>query len=374
MLNEIFDDFKSDVIFYTNLVCSDKLPLKKNLSSKDLPTNRISHSQWKQIIYKNASEIVRSQIKKANHKRFKHYQKLYHKCSKENRRQSFLNRKFNELNLKPIHLTKFFTIPNLENITITLDQRLIDFTCDATHFDEFVRIKSPYFYENKKRAICIKLPIKHHKHSLKFKRWNRKNSIRLRKQNENYFLDLIYEKEELKKPKVQKSIAFDQGYKKLLSDNLGNHYGQELFEVYQKISRKEQGSKAFKGLLVHRDNEINRVINSIDFSDIDQIVIENLKNVKHKSKLFKTVMNKVQRWSYTKVVNKLERFCEENGVHLTKVDPAYTSQTCNNCGVVDKDSRSGERFHCKSCGYSNDADTNAALNIHRLGVYSLQCS
>jgi IS605 OrfB family transposase len=42
-------------------------------------------------------------------------------------------------------------------------------------------------------------------------------------------------------------------------------------------------------------------------------------------------MNKVQRWSYPKTKRKLERLCEENGVLLTKVNPAYTSQKCSLC-------------------------------------------
>lgn len=69
----------------------------------------------------------------------------------------------------------------------------------------------------------------------------------------------------------------------------------------------------------------------------------------------------------------MERLCEENGIHLTKVKPAYTSQTCSNCGCVDKNSRKGEMFQCQHCGYANDADVNAAVNILRTGVYSL-CS
>lgn len=48
---------------------------------------------------------------------------------------------------------------------------------------------------------------------------------------------------------------------------------------------------------------------------------------------------------------------------------AYTSQRCHVCNTVDKSSRQGEVYHCKTCGGTFDADINAAINILRLGVY-----
>jgi putative transposase len=81
-------------------------------------------------------------------------------------------------------------------------------------------------------------------------------------------------------------------------------------------------------------------------------------------------MNKMQYWSYYKTIGKLERLCEENGVLLTKVNPAYTSQTCSNCGCVDKNSRNGESYVCQHCRYKIDADLNASINISRMGVYN----
>ena len=79
-------------------------------------------------------------------------------------------------------------------------------------------------------------------------------------------------------------------------------------------------------------------------------------------------MNKLQRWSYTKTTDKLERLCEENGILLTRVGPAYTSQTCSNCGYVDKSARQGELYSCQHCGMIIDADTNGAINILHRGV------
>ena len=51
------------------------------------------------------------------------------------------------------------------------------------------------------------------------------------------------------------------------------------------------------------------------------------------------------------------------------INPAYTSQTCNECGVKDKVSRiSQSQFACTSCGYIANADHNAAKNIKQWGA------
>ncbi len=54
------------------------------------------------------------------------------------------------------------------------------------------------------------------------------------------------------------------------------------------------------------------------------------------------------------------------GREVLKVNPRYTSQVCSQCGTVKKKSLD-ERWHSCECGCELDRDTNAALNILRLG-------
>lgn len=116
--------------------------------------------------------------------------------------------------------------------------------------------------------------------------------------------------------------------------------------------------------------KINEVVNRFvkTYSETD-FVCENLKNVKHASKLYKSLNNKLQYWSYRQVLMKLEALSEVEGFNLIKVDPAYTSQTCSNCGTILKSNRNGEFYNC-SCGLIIDADTNAAINILHRGTHS----
>jgi IS605 OrfB family transposase len=54
------------------------------------------------------------------------------------------------------------------------------------------------------------------------------------------------------------------------------------------------------------------------------------------------------------------------GRTVLKVSPRYTSQVCSQCGTVRKKDLS-ERWHSCACGCELDRDTNAAINILRLG-------
>ncbi|MEV4116565.1 transposase, partial [Nonomuraea sp. NPDC049695] len=56
------------------------------------------------------------------------------------------------------------------------------------------------------------------------------------------------------------------------------------------------------------------------------------------------------------------------GTCVITVNPAYTSQTCNVCTVVDRKSRESQAvFRCTSCEYTEHADVNAAKNILTAG-------
>ena len=54
---------------------------------------------------------------------------------------------------------------------------------------------------------------------------------------------------------------------------------------------------------------------------------------------------------------------------VIEVDPAYTSQTCAECGTIDAKSRKTQAdFECVACGHADNADLNAARNILASGI------
>lgn len=256
------------------------------------------------------------------------------------------------------------TMPVRKSLSVEFDSRFVDFEVDSNSFDFWIRLTSLG------NGMRLKLPAHKHRQFNKFQDWDRLEGIKIRKVYDNWYADVYFEKDISEKVADGKVVGYDCGYKKLLVDSEGNTY-DELKDVYKKIARKKQGSKAFKRALVERDNLINKTINNIDLDGVKEVVVEDLKNVKKgsKGKIRKKFNNKLQRWSYPKVLEKLNHICEEHRILFTKVNPAYTSQKCSVCGVIEKGNRKGERYQC-ACGNVIDADINAAINISHMGVYS----
>ena len=336
LCSKIMSDFKDLVQLYLNRIHSKELPLKALLASSHLPVlNDIVQSKWRNLAYKEASAIYRGLL--AKWKKYKNK----------------------------------FSLPKIQTQNINLNPDLwdIEYTPDG-EFDGFVRVKSPYLQEGKKRTIKFNVPFKFHKQSNQFKDngWTMNLTIRLTKND----LCFYWNKEQEEKRTEGTQIGIDCGYKKLIACSDGKIYGSELEKVYKKISSKVQGSKAFKRALIERDCLTNKAVNDFfkEHSNVKDVICEKLKYVKHKSKFSKKFNNKLQRWSYTKTLNRLELLAQTKGFCLRFINPAYTSQTCSHCGVVIKSNRNGEKYTCSVCGVELDADVNAAINILRRGIYS----
>ena len=84
------------------------------------------------------------------------------------------------------------------------------------------------------------------------------------------------------------------------------------------------------------------------------------KNVKTKSALNRGISE--SGWG------RLRWMLEYKACRVEAVNPAYTSQRCHRCGHVAEENRQKERFECVSCGYTGNADINAAFNILALGT------
>lgn len=84
------------------------------------------------------------------------------------------------------------------------------------------------------------------------------------------------------------------------------------------------------------------------------------RNIRQKAGLNRSILN--QGWGSFETI--LAYKLEERGGTLVNINPAYTSQTCSECGAVDKESRESQAvFLCRRCGFHTHADHNAAINI-----------
>lgn len=72
-----------------------------------------------------------------------------------------------------------------------------------------------------------------------------------------------------------------------------------------------------------------------------------------------------------KFLSILEYKAQEMGKMVRSVRPHFTSQICSNCGAIVEKSLSTRTHICTECGYIENRDKNAAINILRLGMESL---
>ncbi len=92
-------------------------------------------------------------------------------------------------------------------------------------------------------------------------------------------------------------------------------------------------------------------------------------NVRAKSGLNRSILD--QGWGMFATMLKYK--LAERGGELQYVDPAYTSQTCAECGVIDKASRKDQAtFECQHCGHQDNADVNAARNILQASALAVE--
>ena len=69
---------------------------------------------------------------------------------------------------------------------------------------------------------------------------------------------------------------------------------------------------------------------------------------------------------------KLKAKCDENGIELRVVDRWYpSSKICHCCGTIKKDLKLSDRIYRCDCGYIEDRDFNAALNLRDALTYEV---
>jgi len=79
--------------------------------------------------------------------------------------------------------------------------------------------------------------------------------------------------------------------------------------------------------------------------------------------LHSKVARSMYNLSFYKFKTKLKAKAKEMNVNVYEFTEPYTSQTCGNCGLLNKDLGNSRLFSCKSCNLKIDRDINGARNI-----------
>ena len=176
------------------------------------------------------------------------------------------------------------------------------------------------------------------------------------------------------------SIAVDAGLTTFLATDFGDLFGQQmldylkekdaLLQAMQKSNQKhnrEVNSDRYKRIVQdireYIKNEVCRIINRIiEIYKPKEIVTEEL-DFRFTNNLSKQLRRIIRNFGMRVLKNKLASIEEIYGIKITKVNPAYTSKTCDLCGYVDSRNRKGKKFLCLMCGHEIDADVGGARSI-----------
>lgn len=101
------------------------------------------------------------------------------------------------------------------------------------------------------------------------------------------------------------------------------------------------------------------------------IALEDLTHIRSRTRFRRGQRAKMAGWSFSQLRQFATYKALLAGVALVLVDPRHTSRTCAECQHCEKSNRrSQSEFVCQRCGYTADADHNAARNIRARALVS----
>jgi len=192
-------------------------------------------------------------------------------------------------------------------------------------------------------------------------------------------------------PECQEQVGIDVGLKSFAtlstSEEIANprFFRQEektLARVQRKHSKLTKGTpqhrkhrkvvaRVHERIAWRRDNfthqESRKIVNAYGVICVEDLSVNRMT---HNHCLAKSIADA----SWSAFLAQLDAKAEEAGRQFAKVNPAYTSQTCSQCGHRQKMPLSERVFNCPCCHVHLDRDLNAASNIRALGLQGLGLS
>ena len=166
---------------------------------------------------------------------------------------------------------------------------------------------------------------------------------------------------EKKKRRLQRSIS-----RKYLNNKKGDSY----CKTSNIIKSEKKLLKLNKRLTNIRQDYINKSTTEIikrkpSFITIEDLNIKGMMKNKHLSKA-------IQQQKLYEFRRQLEYKCKWNNIELRIVDRYFpSSKLCHECGCIKKDLKLSDRVYICSCGYIEDRDYNASLNLRDAKIYKI---
>jgi len=203
-----------------------------------------------------------------------------------------------------------------------------------------------------------------------------------------FFLYCTIEFQETPPVEVNDFLGVDLGIVSLAADSTGETFsgaGVDRTRRRRQTARKQhqrKGTKNAKRKLKRMSGQqarfhanINHVISKRLVAKAQAlgvgIALEDLNGIR--GRVEPTVNRRFRRrfgnWAFAQLRSFVEYKARREGVPVVLVDPRNTSRTCSACGHCEKANRPDQAtFRCKQCGFSTNADLNAARNLRALGL------
>ncbi|WP_330272230.1 RNA-guided endonuclease TnpB family protein [Lentzea sp. NBC_00516] len=181
-------------------------------------------------------------------------------------------------------------------------------------------------------------------------------------------------------------LGIDMGIVNLATTSDGDRMSGARLNRYrrrqQRLRKRLQAKKtsSARRLLKKRRRKENRFAADVNHQISKRIVaeaertgrgiaVEQLTGIRDRVRLRKPQRATLSSWAFAQLGRFLAYKAEQAGLAFVQVDPAYTSQRCSDCGVIDKKNRRSQASYvCGRCGFVGHADHNAARNIATRGV------
>lgn len=156
-----------------------------------------------------------------------------------------------------------------------------------------------------------------------------------------------------------------ESYKKLNKNLKGGATRQNIRKQKLKVQ------KLYQKLDNIRTDYINKVISELVKAKPIWIAVEDL-NVSGMMKN-RYISKAIAQQRFFEFRTKLLTKCNEYGIELRVVNRFYpSSKTCHCCGNIKSDLKLSDRiYHCDECGYTEDRDYNASLNLRDCQAYKI---
>ena len=174
---------------------------------------------------------------------------------------------------------------------------------------------------------------------------------------------------------INKLVKLKKLEKQLIREQRSLSRKYENLKKGESTQRNIQKQRLKVQKLHHRINNIrtdyiNKTIAEIVKTKPSYITIENL-NVSGMIKN-RHLSKAVASQKFYEFRTKLKAKCDENGIELRVVDRWYpSSKICHCCGAIKKDLKFSDRIYRCDCGYVEDRDFNAALNLRDALTYEV---